>query len=351
MALKIGGEITQNVVQLRPSEQLAKTWRNFILSIDIKSELYFGLNSTILQNEVLRLRIIPDLGCKIVEIFDKENQHEWLWSDKSRPIKLAEYGDAYDKYDISGFDECFPNIGISKYPEKDEIELPDHGEIWSLPWKVENTELGITATVIGKIFEYRFSRRISLIGRKILINYSASNIGKIDITYLWSAHPLFKIDDDMKIEISGNPKMLKEFGFGGRIGDDGEAWHGGHLSEHTWPIVLSRNGNLSDISEVSLSKILTDKVVLDAPTDGIVKLRKLNSNRILSMKFEPNKIPYLGICFNFAAWPLTGEPATWVALEPTTGRTDRLDECKSLDSAKILKANESKDWQLELEIN
>lgn len=135
------------------------------------------------------------------------------------------------------------------------------------------------------------------------------------------------------------------------MGDDGEAWHGGHLSEHTWPIVLNSDGKLSDISEISLKKILTDKVVLDAPADGIVKLKNLNSDRILSMQFEPTKIPYLGICYNFGAWPLTGEPATWVALEPTTGRTDRLDECRSLESVKILKANESKDWKLELEIN
>lgn len=310
-----------------------------------------GMSSIVLQNKFLRLRVIPELGCKIVEIYDLENGHEWLWSDKSRPIKLAQYGDGYDRYDISGFDECFPNIGISKYPENSGITLPDHGEIWSLPWSVEVKEGGILTTVFGKLFEYQFSRRINLLNRKLTIDYSVTNFGDSEITYMWSAHPLFKIDEDMKIEISGNPKMLKEFGYGGRIGDDGEAWYGGHLSEHSWPKVIGSDGNINDMSEVSLAKILTDKVVLDAPIDGVVKLKKLKSGRVLTMKFAPTEIPFLGICYNFGAWPLTGEPATWVALEPTTGRTDRLDECVDLKSARLLEPKAEHVWQLELELN
>jgi len=321
------------------------------LGIKIHSEPYLGLDSVVIENNLLRIRVVPELGCKIVEIYDLENDHEWLWRDKSRPIKLAKYGDAYDRYDISGFDECFPNIGISKYPENDEVELPDHGEIWSLPWKVTDFAANFSASVIGKLFNYRFTRKISLEGRKITLSYSVSNDGDSEFKYMWSAHPLFKIDEGMQIEISGNPKMLKEFGFGGRIGDDGEAWYGGHLSEHTWSKVVGSDGNLNDMSEVSLAKILTDKVVLDAPIDGVVKLKKLKSGRALTMKFAPSEVPFLGICYNFGAWPLTGEPATWVALEPTTGRTDRLDECMKLGSANILKAKESKTWQIELEIN
>jgi len=321
------------------------------LGIEINSEPYLGLDSVVIENTLLRIRVVPELGCKIVEIYDLENKHEWLWRDKSRPIKLAKYGDAYDRYDISGFDECFPNIGISKHLENDEVELPDHGEIWSLPWEVADSAANISAGVTGILFNYRFTRKISLEGRKITLSYSVSNYGDCEFKYMWSAHPLFRIDEDMKIEISGNPKMLKEFGFGGRIGDDGEAWYGGHLSEHTWPKVIGSDGDISDMSEVSLAKILTDKVVLDAPIDGVVKLTKLKSGRALTMKFAPSEVPFLGVCYNFSAWPLTGEPATWVALEPTTGRTDRLDECMKLGSANILKAKESKTWQIELEIN
>ncbi len=321
------------------------------MGIKINSEPYLGLDSVVMENNLLRIRVVPELGCKIVEIYDLENKHEWLWRDKSRPIMLAQYGDAYDSYDISGFDECFPNIGISKHPDNDEVNLPDHGEIWSLPWKIADSAVNFSASVTGKLFNYRFTRKISLEGRKITLSYSVSNNGDSEFKYMWSAHPLFKIDEDMKIEISGNPKMLKEFGYGGRIGEDGEAWYGGHLTEHTWPKVVGSDGNLNDMSKVSLAKILTDKVVLDAPIDGVVKLKKLKSGRVLTMKFAPTEIPYLGICYNFGAWPLTGEPATWVALEPTTGRTDRLDECMKLGSANILKARESKTWQLELEIN
>jgi len=309
------------------------------------------MDSLVLQNECIRVRIIPQLGCKIVEIYDLENGHEWLWSDKSRPIKPANYGDQYDLYDISGFDECFPNIGISQDPKNTGVTLPDHGEIWSLPWEVKEEEHGVSATVLGKLFDYRFSRKLSLKSNKLVIEYSVANIGDSEITYLWSAHPLFVIDEEMKIEITGNPKMSKEFGFGGRIGDDGNNWYEGHLSEHVWPGVLGADGQISDMSEVSLVKVLTDKVILVAPDDGLVTLRKLSSGRSLSMKFSPLEIPFLGICYNFGAWPLTGEPATWVALEPTTGKTDRLDECADLGTARVLAPKANATWSLEIELN
>ena len=309
------------------------------------------MHSLVLQNECLRVRVIPQLGCKIVEIYDLENDHEWLWSDKSRPIKAANYGDQYDLYDISGFDECFPNIGISQDPKNIGVTLPDHGEIWSLPWDVTQEENGVSATVLGKLFDYRFFRRLSLKSNKLVIEYSVSNIGNSELTYMWSAHPLFAIDENMKIEITGNPKMSKEFGFGGRIGPDGDNWYEGHLSEHVWPSVLGVDGRLSDMSEVSLDKVLTDKVVLDAPVDGLVSLKKLSSGRSLTMKFSPLELPFLGICYNFGAWPLTGEPATWVALEPTTGKTDRLDECTKLDCARVLAPKSNANWSLEIELN
>lgn len=309
------------------------------------------MHSLVLQNECIRVRVIPQLGCKIVEFYDLENDHEWLWSDKSRPIKAANYGDQYDLYDISGFDECFPNIGISQDPKNTSVTLPDHGEIWSLPWDVTHEENGVSANVLGKLFDYRFSRKLSLKSNKLVIEYSVSNIGDSDITYMWSAHPLFAIDEEMKIEITGNPKMSKEFGYGGRIGVDGDNWYEGHLSEHFWPSVVGADGRFSDMSEVSLDKVLTDKVVLDAPVDGLVTLKKLSSGRSLTMKFSPLEIPFLGICYNFGAWPLTGEPATWVALEPTTGKTDRLDECAELDCASVLAPKSNANWSLELELN
>jgi len=309
------------------------------------------MDSLVFQNECIRVRVIPQLGCKIVEIYDLENGHEWLWSDASRPIRAAVYGDQYDLYDISGFDECFPNIGISQDPENTGVTLPDHGEVWSLPWEVKEEEYGVSATVLGKLFDYRFSRMLSLKNNKLVIEYSVANIGESKITYMWSAHPLFVIDEEMKIEVTGNPKMSKEFGFGGRIGDDGDNWYEGHLSEHVWPRVLGADGQISDMSEVSLVKFLTDKVVLDAPDDGLVTLRKLSSGRSLSMKFSPLEIPFLGICYNFGAWPLTGEPATWVALEPTTGKTDRLDECAELDCARVLAPKANATWSLEIELN
>ncbi len=48
--------------------------------------------------------------------------------------------------------------------------------------------------------------------------------------------------------------------------------------------------------------------------------------------FDPIEIPYTGICYNLNAWPFAGEPGCWLAIEPTQGATDKLDESREVEA-------------------
>ena len=285
-----------------------------------------GWKAEVLENDFLKVSVIPELGAKIAQIKDKHANYEWLWEDPSRPLRARQVTDKYDEHDITGFDECFPNIGISSYPGDPDLILPDHGELWSQAWTCEKTNDSIISTAIGKVLPYKFERKITLKDRSLVFSYAIENTGQESFKGFWSAHPLFNAVEGMQILLNGNRPMTKEFGFSGRMGSDGADGYEGHLDEYVWPNTIGESGKNYDLSQVTLAEPLTDKVVVSAPDDGVITL--LNPQHKCSVRFllNPQEIPYVGICFNLDAWPFTGRKARWLAIEPCLGPTDKLDE-------------------------
>lgn len=285
-----------------------------------------GWKAEVLENDFLKVSVIPELGAKIAQIKDKHANYEWLWEDPSRPLRARQVTDKYDEHDITGFDECFPNIGISSYPGDPDLILPDHGELWSQAWSCEKTNDSIISTAIGKVLPYKFERKITLKDRSLVFSYAIENTGQESFKGFWSAHPLFKAVEGMQILLSGNPPMTKEFGFSGRMGSDGVDGYAGHSNPYIWPNTIGESGKSYDLSQVTLAEPLTDKVVVSTPDDGVITL--LNPHHKCSVRFllNPQEIPYVGMCFNLDAWPFTGRKARWLAIEPSLGPTDKLDE-------------------------
>ena len=227
---------------------------------------------------------------------------------------------------MSGFDECFPNIGISSYPGNPNLLLPDHGELWSQAWSCQKSGNSILTSAIGKVLPYKFEREIILKDRALVFSYAIQNTGHESFKAFWSAHPLFHAVEGMQILLSSNPPMTKEFGFSGRMGSDGPDGYTGHLDKYKWPQTIGQSGKNHDLSQITLAKPLTDKVVISAPHDGVVTLLNPRDNCSAQFLLDPQEIPYVGICFNFNAWPSTGDKGQWLAIEPTLGATDKLDE-------------------------
>ena len=298
-----------------------------------------GWKAEVLENDFLKVSVIPELGAKIAQIKDKYANYDWLWEDPTRPLRARQVTDKYDEHDISGFDECFPNIGISSYPGDPDLILPDHGELWSQAWSCEKTNDSIISTAIGKVLPYIFERKITLKDRSLEFSYAIENTGQESFKGFWSAHPLFNAVEGMQILLSGNRPMTKEFGFSGRIGSDGVDGYAGHLDTYTWPNTVGESGRSYDLSQITLAEPLTDKVVVSAPDDGVITLLNPRHKCAVRFSLDPQEIPYVGMCFNLDAWPFTGHKARWLAIEPSLGPTDKLDESDTMCEVPIFPAN------------
>jgi galactose mutarotase-like enzyme len=93
-----------------------------------------------------------------------------------------------------GWDEMVPTVEATG-------SLPDHGEAWRVPWSVvaaDATSCAMQAE--GRVLSWRLDRRIEL-GDRVRVTYALSNTGRDPIPGYWCAHPLFRYEAGMEIDI------------------------------------------------------------------------------------------------------------------------------------------------------
>ena len=88
------------------------------------------------------------------------------------------------------------------------IKIPDHGEVWSIPWDYRIENNSVLLNVYGVRFPYRLERKIEFIKESsIRISYKAINLSNFDFKFIWAAHPLFNCNENTKIII---PKSVRQ---------------------------------------------------------------------------------------------------------------------------------------------
>ncbi len=94
----------------------------------ISKSILNGIEIFTIESDHLKVSIAPALGGKIISIFNKHFQKEFLWTNKTLPLATNARGADYDPNFWGGIDELIPN----DLPETiDSIPYPDHGELWT----------------------------------------------------------------------------------------------------------------------------------------------------------------------------------------------------------------------------
>ena len=284
-----------------------------------------GWRALLLENDHTQLIVLPELGGKIASICSKITGTEFLWQDPTRSYRARVYDDEYGNYDASGFDECFPSIGACAYPGGpwDQIAIPDHGELWCIPWRYELIdERTIYLHAYGVRFPYHFEKWITLADNaaQYTLRYQLTNLSPFAFKSLWSAHPLFAAQPGMRVLLPGTPKMRLTHALGSRISAQ-------LLQEYEWPWLDSPDGAPLDYSLLGPPSLnANDKVYANTPEAGWCALFIPQSREFVAFTLSASETPFIGICINHGGWPPTGARAFWVAIEPCTGWPDRLDE-------------------------
>ncbi len=300
----------------------------------------------------LSVAIVPSLGAKIVSLTNKATGREWLWSS-GKPLGNRGYGSPFGDGDESGWDEMFPGINVCAYPDEPwrGSIVPDHGEVWSLPWRADLSEDGsLRCSVEGRRFPYTLDKTVSFAADDTLrIDYAVTNLSDSPFSFLWAAHPLLKAEAGMKLRVPDQLKTIEmTYSAMERLGGFG--------ARHGWPIT-EPNGRIAPEEEhgarIDLSVIEPNEgryaekyYFADRLTDGWAELFDPATGEAVTFRFPADRVPYLAVWANYGGFG----GHYHVAIEPATGTMDDLAYAMNERRVAVVAPGGQYRWHLEVSV-
>ncbi|HVB73708.1 MAG TPA: hypothetical protein VNE38_09155 [Ktedonobacteraceae bacterium] len=203
---------------------------------------YRDLRVVRLENELLRLDILPELGAKIYNLIHKSADRNMLWHNPRIAPHRASIGANFDNHWAGGWDEPFPNGAECVYAGE---TLPYLGELWAQQWKWEVLDGGPQCAQVhlwcdGPITTARVEKTITLEkgSRVVRFEHRITNTGTLPFDFNWGIHPAFAVTPDSRIDLPVCHGVVGE-AVGGALGEVQTAF--------TWPSIPTSRGELRDL--------------------------------------------------------------------------------------------------------
>jgi galactose mutarotase-like enzyme len=340
--MRIGASLETVISVLEPPGKRGRI-RDVASRISVDSSNRF--QRVTLTNGLIELAVLPQIGGKMTSLRRTDGEREFLLQPPERPYGQPEYGACFRDYDTGGFDECLPTVAECEYPEGRFAGtlLPDHGELWSIPWQYELHENELWLAAAGRRLPYIFRKRIRLENETVVIAYELVSVSDEPFRYLWSAHPLLNVESGCRIVLPSDVSCLMiHSSHRNRLGAAG--------SECNWPSheIGGREFDLSVMG--SRLDRAVDKLFTNRLARGWCALHYPASDESIVYQFNAGVVPYLGMWLCQGGWP--NEPAGHftVALEPCTSRFDSVAEAIRKRECELLAPREKKYWELRMEV-
>ena len=308
--------------------------------MNITEMTYKGLDALSLETDALRVVVIPAWGGKIASLYDRRRDREWLHVNPHLAYRLPTYGADYVRdFDAGGFDECFPNIGAGPFPAApwSHAQLPDHGEVWALPWTVEEGKEEITLRVHGVQLPYQLQKTLALRDNVLHSAYRLTNPTPFAMPFIWSSHPTFAVTPGMRLAIPA--QRVKVYGSQGAF----PAQAGVTVA---WPVIDGED--FSILPPYSAARAA--KLFFSGLDSGEVSIIGAKDGSRCTLRFDPVRVPHLGVWMNSGGWAGVPGVAPYynLAVEPCIGTSDDLAAAWAAGTAGTAPAGGMVEWWLDL---
>lgn len=326
------------------------------MSVSLDRIDWRGFGAWQMASERVSLVVIPAAGARIASLLDRKADFEWLITpEQSNPARAFAYGTEYNPNQSGGWDEMFPTILACPYPAPGPwhgLPLPDHGELWTLPWQDAGSGGGtIRLQVEGQALPYRLARSLSLpAANEVLFEYALTNLGEETLAYLWSAHPQFACEQGATILLppeAAEVINVLPLEWGPEWGPAG--------TRNPWP--ESRSSTTGALESGARAR---QDVVAWSPRRGGRKfylppespiswagLRQAVAGCELRLGWDAAALPYCGVWIDEG---FLNKVAT-VAIEPTTAYYDSLATAWANQRLAMLAPGASCSWQMSVTLN
>ncbi|GAA3253336.1 DUF4432 family protein [Nonomuraea helvata] len=320
-----------------------------------------GLRAVVLENERLRVTVVPDKGGDVVEFLHKPTDKDFVWLSpqglrnphdhlQGAADDVAQFVDHYE----GGWQEIFPSGGAPS--EYRGARLAQHGEVSGLPWRSEvvadsEEEVAVRLSVRTRRLPCRMEKvfRLRSGTAALEIEGRATNEADIPLHAMWGQHIVYglpflrpgariRLPDGVKViphESAINPAK-------GRRVKAGGPWD--------WPRVPADQGGETDLSVVQEPGAPSDIVYLTGFDEGWYEI---SGDIGIRVEWEASLLPYLWMWQELGAstdYPWWGRAYT-VGLEPFSSMpTDGLAAAVANGTALTLDPHETKVLRLRAEV-
>jgi galactose mutarotase-like enzyme len=270
-----------------------------------------------LQNQNLEISLVPQLGAKIISLVNRRTGREWM----SRPAcgpKLFHnrLGDDFATSTLVGWDECLPTIAPCLWKNR---KLPDHGEVWSRPWSVDQDAFNqgvLKTSIVLAVSPFRFERSITLLGNKIQLDYELENLGNQPEEFLWAMHPLVPTCPGDALELAAETREL--------------------LANSPWL------GSL----EFGTAQPACAKTYAGPLHEGRASIKNLHSGDRMTFLWDTKLNHTLGVWLTRGGW----NGHHHLALEPSNGSPDALTDACAQNQCGLISPRGKLYWQVTIQI-
>lgn len=272
-----------------------------------------GFQIYVLRNQDLEIAIVPELGAKIISLRNLRTNREWMWHpDGGRKLFRNWLGDDFSHSPLVGADECLPTVARCSLRGR---PLPDHGEVWSVPWKVDDEawEKAVLKTSVElPVSPFGFERTIEITGKQARLSYCLRNRSPVAERYLWALHPLLAVQPGDQLQMPATTRAL--------------------LNGEPWIDAVD-----SYIPDGGCSKVFASPVV-----EGSVRIQNSRHGDELTLEWNPAENDTLGLWLTRGGW----HGHHHLAVEPTNGANDALEVAATEKRCGTIPALGSRLWSV-----
>jgi hypothetical protein len=298
-----------------------------------------GCQLLVIENEHLRIGILPELGGRVYQLVHKSTERDYLWKHPHNPPSATPIGSSYDDHFCGGWDEQFPSDDPCEYKGR---TYPDHGEYWNrgFQWEADVQDAAITLHLWAKgcMTPTQMHRWITVASRSSMVHtrHQIRHMGGDPFSYLWKLHPALTLGKNDELIIPAGRGATAE-GCGGRLSSQAE--------EFDWPMVPGRDGKQVDLRSIPCSAEEDPRecgVAVEPPGYEMVYLTELHAgfwavldreNRSgIGMAFDRTVFNRLWLFQSFGGW----DGLHLVVPEPSTSYPSALSEAAATGTVKRL---------------
>ena len=272
------------------------------------------------ENNFIQFKIVPDLGGKILSIFNKDLGKEFLWRNENLQLQTHQAGADYDANFYGGIDELIPN----DIPENvDGNEYPDHGELWTTSLKYEIHKDSITVFGKLKLSGLYYKKTVTLDAQMPIIHlaYNIKNESAYQRNFLWKLHAAVAIEEgDKLITTAQKAKVV-----------DPAYTRFNNLNEFKWPLIEGIDASIAPAKNNS-----TDFFYLYDVQQAEMKFLSDKGKHLFSYNYDKKVFPYQ---WYFASYGGFLNHYT-VVLEPSSGMPMSVNDARDKMQCTVLKPNE-----------